>query len=29
MLAALRRRNDELETMVELGKALTATLDLE
>ena len=27
-LAALRRRNDELETMVELGKALTATLDL-
>lgn len=28
MLAALRRRNDELETMVELGKALTATLDL-
>jgi diguanylate cyclase (GGDEF)-like protein len=26
-LAALRRRNDELETMVELGKALTATLD--
>lgn len=28
MLEALRRRNDELETMVELGKALTATLDL-
>jgi diguanylate cyclase (GGDEF)-like protein len=28
-LAALRRRNDELETMVELGKALTATLDLD
>lgn len=28
MIAALRRRNDELETMVELGKALTATLDL-
>lgn len=28
MLSALRRRNAELETMVELGKALTATLDL-
>lgn len=28
MLAALRRRNDELETMVELGKALTVTLEL-
>ena len=28
MLAALRRRNDDLETMVELGKALTATLEL-
>lgn len=27
-MAALRRRNDELETMVELGKALTATLNL-
>ena len=27
-LSALRRRNDELETMVELGKALTVTLDL-
>lgn len=28
MLEALRRRNVELEAMVELGKALTATLDL-
>lgn len=28
VLATLRRRNTELETMVELGKALTATLDL-
>ncbi|MBE0504464.1 MAG: sensor domain-containing diguanylate cyclase [Desulfuromonadales bacterium] len=27
-LAALRRRNDDLVTMVKLGKALTATLDL-
>lgn len=28
VLETLRRRNAELETMVELGKALTATLDL-
>jgi len=29
MLSVLRQRNDELETMVELGKALTSTLDLD